>query len=133
MSREQSDVQSSVFGGYLEKKSKNLISTWQRRYFQILDGKVMVYSLKKEDNEIKGQLNLDLISMPESVDSRIFKFVFDQRVFSLRADNEEEKDKWIKAITDYKNELVKYREALPLRDTMRLKPGKLMMAPDTST
>ena len=133
MSREQSDVQSSVFGGYLEKKSKNLISTWQRRYFQILDGKVMVYSLKKEDNEIKGQLNLDLISMPESVDSRIFKFVFDQRVFSLRADNEEEKDKWIKAITDYKNELVKYREALPLRDSMRLKPGKLMMAPDTST
>ena len=133
MSREQSDVQSSVFGGYLEKKSKNLISTWQRRYFQILDGKVMVYSLKKEDNEIKGQLNLDLISMPESVDSRIFKFVFDQRVFSLRADNEEEKNKWIKAITDYKNELVKYREALPLRDSMRLKPGKLMTAPDTST
>ena len=133
MSREQSDDQSSVFGGYLEKKSKNLISTWQRRYFQILDGKVMVYSLKKEDNEIKGQLNLDLISMPESVDSRIFKFVFDQRVFSLRADNEEEKNKWIKAITDYKNELIKYREALPLRDSMRLKPGKLMMAQDTST
>ena len=39
--------EAKFYEGFLGKKSKNLISTWQKRYFHILEGKVMIYSEKK--------------------------------------------------------------------------------------
>ena len=124
MSSELSEEQMKNFEGFLEKKSKHLMSIWQRRYFRILDGKVMVYTIKKDDSEIKGQFNLELITMPESVDARVFKFTFDQRIFALRAASEEEKNNWINVITTLKNGLVQQRA---LRDSMKLKPGHPLM------
>ncbi len=109
MSSEISYEEAKSFSGYLDKKSNSLIAIWQKRYFQILEGKIMIYSEKKGDSEIKGQINLEQISMPESVDNKVFKFNLDSKVFILRAKNEEEKAKWINIITLLKKKLIEMR------------------------
>ena len=81
------------FSGYLEKKSNGLISKWQRRYFHILEGKIMVYAEKQEDNEIKGLFILDQISNPISSGEREFSFILEGRDFFLRANTSQEKEK----------------------------------------
>ena len=93
------------FSGYLEKKSKGLISKWQKRYFHILEGKIMVYAEKPEDIEIKGLFNLDQINNPLSVNDREFSFILEGRDFVFRAETAKEKEKWIKIITLLKNKL----------------------------
>ena len=93
------------FSGYLEKKSKGLISKWQKRYFHILEGKIMVYAEKPEDIEIKGLFNLDQINNPLSVNEREFSFILEGRDFVFRAETAKEKEKWIKIITLLKNKL----------------------------
>ena len=35
--------EAKFYEGFLSKKSKNLMSTWQKRYFQINDGREMTY------------------------------------------------------------------------------------------
>ena len=97
------------FAGYLEKKSKHLLPHWQKRYFQILEGKIMIYSVKKDDTQIKGQINLEQISMPESAENKVFKFSLDSRIFFLKAKSAEEKNKWINIITLLKNKLIEMR------------------------
>ena len=101
--------EAKFYEGFLSKKSKNLISTWQKRYFHVLEGKVMIYSEKKDDSNIKGQFNLEQISFPESVDERIFKFRLDEREFILKAKTGKEKEKWIKVITLLKEKLLEMR------------------------
>ena len=98
------------FSGYLEKKSKGLITTWQKRYFRILEGKIIVYMEKPEDIEIKGQFNLDQITIPQSVESNVFKFNLESRDFIFRTKDEEENNKWINIIIFLKNKINKERE-----------------------
>ena len=87
------------FSGYLEKKSKGIITKWQKRYFHILEGKIMVYAEKPEDIEIKGLFILDQISIPQSVSDREFSFLLEGRDFAFRVNTPQEKEKWIKVIT----------------------------------
>ena len=98
------------FSGYLEKKSKGLITTWQKRYFRILEGKIIVYMEKPEDIEIKGQFILEQISIPQSLDSNVFKFNLELRDFIFRAKDEEEKNKWINIIILLKNKITETKE-----------------------
>ena len=98
------------FSGYLEKKSKGLITTWQKRYFRILEGKIIVYMEKPEDIEIKGQFILDQITIPQSVESNVFKFNLESRDFIFRTKDEEEKNKWINIIILLKNKITETRE-----------------------
>ena len=109
MSTEISYEEAMSFAGYLEKKSKHLLPHWQKRYFQILEGKIMIYSVKKDDTQIKGQINLEQISMPESAENKVFKFSLDSRIFFLKAKSAEEKNKWINVITLLKNKLIEMR------------------------
>ena len=98
------------FSGYLEKKSKGLITTWQKRYFRILEGKIIVYMEKPEDIEIKGQFILDQITIPQSVESNEFKFNLESRDFIFRTKDEEEKNKWINIIILLKNKITEIKE-----------------------
>ena len=93
------------FSGYLEKKSKGIITKWQKRYFHILEGKIMVYAEKKEDIEIKGLFILDQISIPQSLSPREFSFLLEGRDFVFRVDTPQDKEKWIKVITLLKAKL----------------------------
>ena len=93
------------FSGYLEKKSKGIITKWQKRYFHILEGKIMVYAEKPEDIEIKGLFILDQISIPQSLSPREFSFLLEGRDFVFRVNTPQEKEKWIKVITLLKAKL----------------------------
>ena len=89
--------------GYLEKKSHNVLGSWQKRYFQINDGREMTYREKKKSTEIKSRFKLVEITMPESADKKVFRFFLDQKEFRLKAESEAEKNRWISAITLLKN------------------------------
>ena len=102
---ELSYIEAQKFSGFLEKKSKGLITKWQNRYFRILEGKILIYCEKPDDIEIKGQFNIDQISLPESVEERVFKFNLEDRDFIFRAKNEEEKNKWMNVLKLLKNKL----------------------------
>ena len=96
--------------GYLDKKGHNVLGSWQKRYFQINDGREMTYREKKKSTEIKSRFKLVEITMPESVDKKVFRFFLDQKEFRLKADNEQEKNRWISAITLLKNKLIEMGE-----------------------
>ena len=124
MTTESSEIsydEAKCFEGFLEKKSKNLISTWQKRYFHILDGKIMIYSEKKEDSNIKGQLNLELISFPEPHEKKAFKFTLEDREFILKAKSEEERNKWIEVLKLLKTKLSEHRESKERIDSLSYK------------
>ena len=86
------------YKGFLKKKSPSLFGGWQKRYFRILDGKVMVYSEKENDPKPKGHVKLEQISKAEATEDKIFKFTLDDRDFILQAESNEERDKWIKVL-----------------------------------
>ena len=98
------------FSGYLEKKSKGILSKWQKRYFRVLEGKIIIYAPKPEDIEIKGQFNIDQITVPEVVEDRIFRFNLDENTFSFRAENEQERNKWIDIIKLLKSKLIEAKK-----------------------
>ena len=101
--------EAQFFEGELEKKAHGIMALFQKRYFRILEGKVMVYSDKKEDIEIKGVFLLDLITIPAAVDSKSFKFNLEDREFVFKAQTEEERNKWINVIKLLKNKLVEIK------------------------
>ena len=105
MLNEISYEEAKKFSGYLEKKSKSILTKWQKRFFHILEGKIIVYAEKPDDIEIKGQFIIDQITMPESVDERVFKFSLEDRDFSFKAIDEKEKNKWMEIIKLLKNKL----------------------------
>jgi hypothetical protein len=47
------------FSGYLEKKSPSVFVGWQKRFFKILEGRVLIYSEKEKNKESKGSINLE--------------------------------------------------------------------------
>ena len=110
MSDEISFEDAKKFSGYLEKKSNGVISKWQRRYFIILEGKIMVYCEKPDDIEVRGQFILDQITKPESVDNRTFKFNLEYRDFFLRAKDEQEKNKWVNILTLLRSKILEEKK-----------------------
>ena len=95
------------YKGFLKKKSPSLFGGWQKRYFRILDGKVMVYSEKENDPKPKGHVKLEQISKAEATEDKIFKFTLDDRDFILQAESNEERDKWIKVLNHLVDEIKK--------------------------
>ena len=116
MQNEISFEEAKKFSGYLEKKSKGLISKWQKRYFHILEGKIIVYADKPEDIEVKGQFIIDQITMPVSLEDRVFSFTLEQRDFILRAKDEEEKNKWMNILRLLKNKITQTKKKESLQD-----------------
>ena len=75
-----------------------------------MEGKIIVYSEKKEDSKIKGQINIELIDTPQPIDKTEFKFIFEGREFILRAKNEEERNNWVKALNLLKSKILEEKE-----------------------
>ncbi len=97
------------YQGYLKKKSPSLLGGWQKRYFKILDGVVIVYCDNENDTKLKGQIKLTDISNPIATEDKVFKFTLEDRDFILKAESNEERDKWVKVLTILKEELNKKR------------------------
>ena len=90
--------EAQAFEGFLEKKGHGLVSVFQKRYFRILEGRIMIYTEKSDDIEIKGVINLDQITQLSNLDSKRFKFNLEEREFVFKAQTEEERDKWVNVI-----------------------------------
>ena len=93
------------YEGWLKKKSPKLFGGWQKRYFRILEGKLIVYSEKKDSKDLKGQIPFEHISNPESKDKTKLKFNLEGREFILDAETEENKNKWLYVISTLLKEI----------------------------
>ncbi len=87
--------------GYLQKKG-DLSKDVQRRWF-VLKGNLLFYFQKKQDKEPLGVIVLEACSVQVSSHSRYsFEISFDgigTRTYVLFADNDEEMQSWIKAVS----------------------------------
>lgn len=92
------------YSGWLKKKSSNILGGWQKRFFKILEGKMMIYSENENDQKPKGHMLFSDIGKAITTETRIFKFSLNDRDFLLKAKDEETKNKWIYVI----NYLIEY-------------------------
>ena len=95
------------FQGWLKKKSPSLMGGWQKRFFRILDGQLIVYLEKEDDSKIKGQMKITEISKASNIDKTTFNFQFCGRDFTLQAENEELCLKWVNVINTLVDETEK--------------------------
>lgn len=95
--------------GYLQKKG-DLNRDFQRRWF-VLKGNLLFYFLKKQDREPQGVIVLEACSVQVSNYGRYcFEISFDgtgTRVYILGADNNDELEFWMKAISHASYEYLK--------------------------
>ena len=95
--------------GYLHKKG-DLNREFQRRWF-VLKGNLLFYFLRKQDREPQGVIILEACSVQVSTHGRYcFEISFDgagTRVYILGADNDEEMQSWMKAISHASYEYLK--------------------------
>ena len=133
MLNEISFDEAKKFSGYLEKKSKGLITKWQKRYFRILEGKIMVYCEKPDDIEIKGQFIIDQITIPVSVEENVFSFTLEDRDFIFRTKDEEEKNKWINVLKLLKMKILESKKKDINNDQRLSKRDSLLTSTITST
>ena len=102
--------EAQAFEGYLEKKGHGLVAVFQKRYFRILEGRIMIYTEKNDDIEIKGVFILDQITQLANLDSKCFKFYLEDREFIFKAQSEEERNKWVYVLKFLKNKLQELNE-----------------------
>ena len=98
------------FEGYLEKKARNFLLGYQKRYFRCLEGKVLIYLEKKEDKQIKGQIEITSIKKLKSVDAKTFSFEYENVEYVLKAQSEQLKNKWIETLSILQMENMKQIE-----------------------
>jgi hypothetical protein len=63
-----------------------------------LEGKIIIYTEKKESRQINGQIEINLITSIKSIDSKTFLIECDNIEFLLKAKSEQIKNKWIEII-----------------------------------
>ena len=88
----------NFYEGFLEKKARNKLLGFQKRYFRCLEGKIIIYTEKKESRQINGQIEIKLITSIKSIDSKTFLIECDNIEFLLKAKSEQIKNKWIEII-----------------------------------
>ena len=95
--------------GYLQKKG-DLNRDFQRRWF-VLKGNLLFYFQKKQDREPQGVIVLEACSVQVSLHGRYsFEISFDgpgTRVYVLGADNDDDMQQWMKAISHASYEYLK--------------------------
>lgn len=95
--------------GYLQKKGDQN-RDFQRRWF-VLKGNLLFYFQKKQDHEPQGVIILEACSVQVSTHGRYcFEISFDgagTRVYILGADNDDEMQQWMKAISHASYEYLK--------------------------
>eukprot|EP01105_Mastigella_eilhardi_P015676 TRINITY_DN3589_c0_g2_i1.p1 TRINITY_DN3589_c0_g2~~TRINITY_DN3589_c0_g2_i1.p1 ORF type:complete len:655 (+),score=125.54 TRINITY_DN3589_c0_g2_i1:418-2382(+) len=86
--------------GYLFKRASNVGKNWQRRYFQLKDGKF--YYFKNENPAVCLDIALTSVHVRDDLDR---KFCFDvvspaAKTFLLQADSDDQRNAWIGAINN---------------------------------
>lgn len=90
--------EASKFTGWLQKESPGFLKNYQKRFFSILNGRFLVYS-EKEGSEVKGTIDIKDAEINGNLSNvKNFIVVFGEREFKLKAENEQEKHKWVKVL-----------------------------------
>lgn len=103
--------------GWVKKKASKVMVGWQKRFFRIIGGKVILYSEKENDNNPKGQIMISAINQAVAIDKNQFQLALGNKCFHLKTKEPEKRDEWVKVI----NFLVEYnakkqKEAPKLED-----------------
>ena len=100
---EQEKVSDLVMEGKMEKKT---YSSWQERFFQLKNG-VLYWFLTKNSNKVQNKLPIaEIIKVESHKENKFIVIGEDKRdkvsgakVYKFKCNSEEEKEKWINAIT----------------------------------
>lgn len=98
------------FESYLDKKARNIFLGFQKRYFRCLEGKIIIYTEKKESKQLKGQIQIKSIKKVKSIDTKTFSFECDNVEYILKAESEQLKNKWIEVLSFLLMETIKENE-----------------------
>ena len=90
----------SYFKSFLEQKVGNIFSSWKKNYYICLEGIALIYTQNQESKIVLGHIPISNMSLPESLDSRVFQFESEEKIYILKASNPEEKEKWMKFLSN---------------------------------
>ena len=94
----------SNYSGWVKKKASKVMVGWQKRFFRIIQGKVILYSEKEDDDNPKGQIMISAINQAVAIDKNQFQLTLGTKCFHLKTKEPEKRDEWVKVI----NFLVEY-------------------------
>ena len=138
---EQTQSKSSIqnYESYLEQKVGSIFTSWKNNYYICLEGIALIYTNNKESKEIIGQIPINNISNISSLDNSTFKFDSDDKTYTFRVLNVEDKDKWMKLISkiitekESQNKENKERNGSLLSEDVQLAPRNkkdITLSPD---
>ena len=101
-----------VMRGYLKKKSPTLLKGYQKRFFMIVaDGTILAWC---DDESVsakpKGSIEIREIEGIKRSGSTDFEIKYGGRSFILRAENESERERWMKGLDGLQENLNKQED-----------------------
>ena len=91
----QKKLQILNYESYLEQESGFIFKTWKKFYYVCLEGVVLIYTENKESKIVLGHIPILNMSLPESSESKVFNFTSEEKVYKLKAESPEAKEKWM--------------------------------------
>lgn len=87
--------------GYLLKRSSNMLGDWKKRFFKLDSRGILLYQSKRKNDSSKRYLCLLTCSVKDNEEEDLrfcFSVVSPNKVLTLQAENEAEKQEWIQVI-----------------------------------
>lgn len=113
--------------GFLKKKQGKLSLSSEKRYFRIINGKIIAYS-EKEDTKLKGIISIESIIKIEvgSKKDLSFKIVYPNKNYDLCAKTEEQKNLWVSALQELRKEIfrIKHKKILSEEEINTIKENE---------
>ena len=82
----------SNYSGWVKKKASKVMVGWQKRFFRIIQGKVILYSEKEDDDNPKGQIMISAINQAVAIDKNQFQLTLGTKCFHLKTKEPEKRD-----------------------------------------
>ena len=117
----------SNYSGRVKKKASKVMVGWQKRFFRIIQGKVILYSEKEDDDNPKGQIMISAINQAVAIDKNQFQLTLGTKCFHLKTKEPEKRDEWVKVINflvEYNAQNKKQKEGSKLEDEVPVEGSK---------
>ncbi|XP_066151741.1 putative leucine-rich repeat-containing protein DDB_G0290503 isoform X2 [Euwallacea fornicatus] len=102
--------------GYLEKKGRKKMMSCYKKYWFVLEGRLLLYYKSKDEYDAispcKGSINLGPTSnvKPGNANSGVFQIESKTTTITLRAESKDDQHKWIEALISALNQRSEYRK-----------------------
>ena len=104
LEQDKSKSQIPNFEGFLEQKVGSIFTSWKSNYYICLEGIALIYTANKESKEVIGHVPISNINDLSSLNNSTFQFESDDKEYVFRVMNIEEKEKWMKLLSNIINE-----------------------------